>query len=193
MLMGAYTTQGQGVTQSTRLPWVRDALTIIHELASMRDLQGRPGGYTSVNIQANPQLHAHRDRNNYGPSWLLAVGCFSGGQLWVEAVGDELRDHDLVPLPDDLRNAAPQGLLGKLYEVRQTWTSFSGQRWHAVLPCEGQRLSVALFTPRSLDRLAPSDWRLLHQLGFPCRDLLAAVIKRVEVVVAGSEMSEKTR
>eukprot|EP00971_Amphidinium_carterae_P091237 1806049-Amphidinium_carterae.2 len=182
MLMGAYTAQGQGVTQSTRLPWVRDVLGVVHSLARLRDLSGLPGGYTSVNCQANHQLHAHRDRNNYGQSWLLACGNFQGGQLWLEAVGSELTDRraELVPLPEELRNAAPEGLMGRLHDVRQTWIAFSGQRWHAALPSTGHRLSVALFCPRSLDRLLPSDWRLLQQLEFPCRGLLVAVLRRVE-------------
>eukprot|EP00971_Amphidinium_carterae_P191012 3790806-Amphidinium_carterae.1 len=74
--MGAYTAQGQGVTRAIRLPWVKDALGIIHQMASLRSLRGQPGGYTSVAVQTNPQLHAHRDRNNYRCSWLLACGDF---------------------------------------------------------------------------------------------------------------------
>eukprot|EP00971_Amphidinium_carterae_P076278 1506526-Amphidinium_carterae.1 len=92
MLMGAYTAQGQGVTRATRLPWVKDALGLIHQMAALRSLGGQPGGYTSVAAQTNPQLHAHRDRNNYGCTWLLACGDYADGQLWVEAVGSELTD-----------------------------------------------------------------------------------------------------
>eukprot|EP00971_Amphidinium_carterae_P065190 1291907-Amphidinium_carterae.1 len=80
--MGAYTSQGQGITQATRLPWVREAMEIIHQLAALRDLRGRAAGYTSINIQTNSLLHAHRDRNDFGSSWLLACGSFTGGQLW---------------------------------------------------------------------------------------------------------------
>eukprot|EP00971_Amphidinium_carterae_P217223 4312358-Amphidinium_carterae.1 len=76
-------------------------MEIIHQLAALRELRGRAAGYTSINIQTNSLLHAHRDRNNFGSSWLLACGSFTGGQLWVEAIGDELqkRVDELVPLP----------------------------------------------------------------------------------------------
>ena len=193
MLVGAYTTQGEGVSKASRHEWVKEASAVVHALAALRDAQCAPLHYLAINFNQNVALQAHRDKNNWGPSWLFGCGTYSGGQLWVEAVGEEVTEavHELVPLPADLAGDAPPGLLGRLYDIKGKWLVFSGQRWHAVFPSSGSRVSVTLFTPRSLHRLQEPHWRLLHDLGFIVPPLLRLVLEGQDQVLVQHPLQQE--
>eukprot|EP00971_Amphidinium_carterae_P023264 458972-Amphidinium_carterae.1 len=168
MLLGAYTTQGQGVSRASEHEWTQRLLAHVFRLAQLRPAALTPGDFISVNLNHNAKLPAHRDRHNLNETWLATCGHHTGGALWIEAVGEELeRFKDKVrPLPPPVRGASPEGLLGMVWPLQGTWTRFSGLRWHAILPSRGERYSVSLFSPRHLGRLQDSHWRLLEELGF---------------------------
>eukprot|EP00971_Amphidinium_carterae_P039278 772177-Amphidinium_carterae.2 len=181
-LLGAYTTQGQGVSRATEHQWTKDVLRVVLQLARLRPHELSPGDFVSVNLNQNPRLPAHRDRNNLSETWLATCGQHTGGSLWIEALDHEVEANRdaLRPLPKSLQGGAPNGLVGFVLPLHGTWTSFSGLRWHAVLPAHGERYSVSLFSPRHLHRLSESHWQLLAELGFQTRNLkrLAETMKR---------------
>eukprot|EP00971_Amphidinium_carterae_P139730 2768323-Amphidinium_carterae.1 len=168
MLLGAYTTQGQGVSRASEHEWTKKVLCQVQQLAELRPASLEPGDFLSVNLNQNPKLPAHRDRHNLNETWLATCGEHTGGALWIEAVGDEIeRFKDLLrPLPPSLRGGSPAGLLGLVWPLQGKWTRFSGLRWHAILPSRGERYSVSLFSPRHLGRLHDHHWQLLSELGF---------------------------
>eukprot|EP00971_Amphidinium_carterae_P332387 6466527-Amphidinium_carterae.1 len=128
--------------------------------------------YLSVNINENLVLKVHRDLHNLSCSWLCSTGPYTGGQLWVEAVGDEISD-ECIPLPPEVAtpNEAP-GLVGHVLDPRDNWVRFDGRRWHAVLPASGRRLSVTLFSPRGFHKLGGVHWSTLVEPGFYVTPLL---------------------
>eukprot|EP00971_Amphidinium_carterae_P064471 1277065-Amphidinium_carterae.1 len=138
------------------------------KLATLRPAWMHPGEFLSVNLNQNPRLPAHRDRHNLSETWLATCGEHRGGALWIEAIDDEIELHkgELRPLPQALRGGAPEGLLGFVFPLQGTWTRFAGLRWHAILPAQGERYSVSLFSPRHIQRLTESHWDLLAELGF---------------------------
>eukprot|EP00971_Amphidinium_carterae_P345602 6486647-Amphidinium_carterae.1 len=142
-------------------------------MASTRSPSCGPLGYLSINVNENLVLLAHRDLHNLDSSWLCAAGPYTGGLLWVEALESEL-DEECVALPSIVQGPAPSGLMGHLLDPRGQWVQFDGRRWHAVLPAQGRRLSVTLFSPRGYLKLAGEHWTMLSDLGFGVEPLLRA-------------------
>ena len=82
----------------------------------------------------------HVDRNNLGPSWIIAFGEFEGGELWVE--GEEL-------------------------DAADAFQSFDGRDYHATLPFSGgPRYSLVFYCVASHARLGKSDRDAAELLGF---------------------------
>ena len=80
-LFGAFTTRGEGSTQATyRYPKVVQA---IHHLASLRGGEASCEGF-STQVNRAKTLQVHKDKNNHSTSWLIALGDFTGGRLWLE-------------------------------------------------------------------------------------------------------------
>eukprot|EP00971_Amphidinium_carterae_P328776 6460829-Amphidinium_carterae.1 len=113
LLLGAYTTQGQGVSRATEHQWTREVLQLVHRLARLRPDEWGPLDYISVNLNQNPRLPAHRDKHNLSDTWLATGGGHTGGDLWIEAVGEEIERYKdaLRPLPASLLGAAPPDTL----------------------------------------------------------------------------------
>ena len=89
-LFGAFTTRGEGITQATyRYPKVVQA---IHHLASLRGGEASCEGYLSAQVNRAKRMQVHKDKNNHSTSWLIALGDFTGGRLWLE---DPLGQHQV--------------------------------------------------------------------------------------------------
>ena len=81
-LFGAFTTRGEGITQATyRYPKV---VIAIHRIALERGKDAETEGYLSAQLNRASALPVHKDKNNHGLSWLIALGDFDGGRLWLE-------------------------------------------------------------------------------------------------------------
>ena len=146
-LFGAFTTRGEGITQATyRYPKVVQA---IHHLASLRGGEASCEGYLSAQINRAKRLQVHKDKNNHSTSWLIALGDFTGGRLWLE---DPLGQHP----PPNVTSEWQKSLRGSYYNVHNTWFKFDPTKYHAVEEVKsGTRTSVALFSPRSWKRIPP--------------------------------------
>lgn len=74
--------------------------------------------YTTIQVNKNIQSLPHFDRNNVGPSFIIALGNFTGGELVIE---------------------------GTSYDVRKG-LFFNGLDGHWVKPFTGTRYSLVFFT-----------------------------------------------
>jgi hypothetical protein len=75
--------------------------------------------YTTIQVNKNFASEPHFDKNNVGPSYILGLGDYTGGQLMIE---------------------------GKSYDIKNNWKKFDGTKGHWVEPFEGTRYSLVFFT-----------------------------------------------
>ena len=157
-LFGAYTTRGLASTHATwRFPEVVEA---IMKLANTRPDGSNSEPFLSAQLNAATSLPIHKDKNNVGRSWLIALGNFEGGRLWVESpVG-------LEPPPSPAADWQKH-LRGEYHNVQNTWVSFDPSLYHCVEQVtKGERRSVALFSPKGWKKLSPQCIDELSEVGF---------------------------
>lgn len=75
--------------------------------------------YTSIQVNKNVFCNPHVDKNNVGPSYIIALGDFTGGELVVE---------------------------GTEFNIKNRWKKFDGRRAHWIKPFKGTRYSLVFFT-----------------------------------------------
>jgi hypothetical protein len=75
--------------------------------------------YTTIQVNKNVLSHPHVDKNNVGPSYIIALGDFEDGELIIE---------------------------GKEFNIRNKWKYFDGTKGHWVNSFKGTRYSLVFFT-----------------------------------------------
>ena len=75
--------------------------------------------YTTIQVNKNVVSKPHVDKNNVGPSYVIALGDFEGGNLVIK---------------------------GKEYTIKNKWKKFDGTQGHWITPFEGTRYSLVFFT-----------------------------------------------
>ena len=75
--------------------------------------------YTTIQVNKNVECIPHIDKNNVGPSYIMALGEYSGGELCIE---------------------------GKEYNIKNKIKKFDGRRAHWTNPFEGTRYAMVFFT-----------------------------------------------
>ena len=110
---------------------------------------------TSISVNKDYAGIIHRDAFNAGPSALLALGDFTGGELeyWPE-------DNRSVSEPRLRTEFAPF-----CCDAKKNSIIFDGCRAHAVTPFEGNRFSLVFFTSGSWQNLEPLDSERMDKLG----------------------------
>eukprot|EP00971_Amphidinium_carterae_P169450 3357100-Amphidinium_carterae.1 len=126
MWMGLKTARGVGVHKLS--PTGTRILETIHRLAEVANITD----YTSAGVQQHSGLRPHRDRANCKPSYLLALGSYTGGRLRVA------QDGDVAPAEE--------------FNTYGKWLRFDSTGEHSVTPVHGTRYSVALHTGHALAR-----------------------------------------
>ena len=157
-LFGAFTTRGEGITQASyRYPLVVQA---IHTLAATRPSGSGDEGYLSAQLNRVEKLPIHRDRNNHGHSWIIGLGNYLGGRIWVQdPLGKDPPPHQTEPWHKHLR--------GTYHDIKDKWLRFESTAYHAVERVDsGVRTSLALFSPRSWTRIPPHALSELEDIGF---------------------------
>ena len=109
-LLGAYTTRGEGIAQATyRFPLIVKAIR------------------RSAQLNSAVFLPIHQDKRNYGKTWLIALGSFTGGGLWLESpVGS------FPPLC--AKEQWQKNLRGDYHDVSNNWHNFDPTLYHAIEP-----------------------------------------------------------
>jgi len=75
--------------------------------------------YTTIQVNKNVFCNPHVDKNNVGPSYGIALGDFTGGELVIE---------------------------GKEYNIHHKFKKFNGTKGHWINPFKGTRYSIIFFT-----------------------------------------------
>jgi hypothetical protein len=96
--------------------------------------------FTSITLNRNYEAALHVDKNNVGPSSIVGLGNYSGGELWVNGSG--------------------------ALDVKRKWRTFDGCSFHATLPFTGTRYTVIYFTARSWPGINGVDRSSMESLGF---------------------------
>lgn len=123
--------------------------------------------FTSIQVNVDYASKPHVDRNNLGASFIIGLGNYTGGKLWVHDDSGRKKhtlDEDITLAPMYKKQDT---YLGREINIRNRWTQFDGNRLHFTRPFNGVRYSLVYFT---CDRYAesPSDVREeLKIVGFP--------------------------
>ena len=121
--------------------------------------------WSSFVISKNSRLPVHRDNHNDHscPNYLLGVGNYGGGELWVETPpGYEGRDACAQVSVDGER------LMGRKIPTLGQCIEFSPQAWHCTCPWKGTRLVVSVYVSRGCKVVAGDFREELRKLGFSC-------------------------
>ena len=121
---------------------------------------GQP--FSALGIARNATLGMHRDVHNWKESKniVLPISDFSGGALWTQDADIEEENGDYRNLPNGTR------VKGRVTELKKgEAVSFSPTKWHEVLPWEGDRVVMLMYTPRAT-KLSQDDVEKLHEAGF---------------------------
>ena len=133
------------------------------------------------------RLHVHKDKNNHSTSWLIALGDFAGGRLWLE---DPLGQHP----PPCVTSEWQRGLRGSFHNVHNAWFKLDPTKYHAVEEVKsGPRTSVLLFSPRSWTwkRIPPHALTELADVGFhPPISAMRAELPEPEALEGEAEEEE---
>merc|ERR1719271_1535675 len=86
--------------------------------------------FTSIQVNVNYASRPHVDKNNLGESFIIGLGKYTGGSLWVHSDNGS-KAHTL----DEDITGAPMYKKGDSYMGRDTnihhrWTRFDGNRLH---------------------------------------------------------------
>ena len=128
----------------------------INELLTRR---GATGPRSSFAVSSGARLSYHRDNHNLGINYVLTIGDFTGGQVWVEEVGGP-----------DVRQVSPgKWVAGRLHSPRNRALSFSPRQFHGPEPWQGDRWSIIAYQTRSVKKLTKAERRDLRMLGFDVR------------------------
>ena len=152
---GQYTHGGMsGVT--SRTPRSPQFSRYINEFLTRH---GATGPRSSFAVTSGARLAYHRDVHNIGLNYVINLGDFAGGQVWVEEEGGP-----------DIRQVAPgKWVPGRLHSPRQHVLGFSPRKYHGPEPWQGERWSLVAYQTRSAKRLSSAQRRELRGFGFDVR------------------------
>ncbi|CAE7309094.1 unnamed protein product, partial [Symbiodinium necroappetens] len=139
-----------GITLATyRLPYT---LKYLNHFMTTR---GALGPRSSLVVSRNASVGPHKDNNNIGQNYSIAIGQFKGGELWEEdPAGLVVKEIKGVKVPGRLRKHH-----GKL-------NIFDPRKFHSVEPWTGERWSITAFQTRSAAKLGREQEELLAKFGF---------------------------
>ena len=95
---------------------------------------------TSITVNKNVESANHVDPSNLGPSYIVGLGDYTGGRLWVHTEG--------------------------ALDCHNKWVCFDGNIPHRTLPFAGTRYTLIFYTQQSYSRLGGTDRAFLEDVGF---------------------------
>lgn len=123
--------------------------------------------YTTVQLNKDYATKMHVDGNNHGPSYIIGLGDYTGGEVWIL---DEENGTVEVEIPCTLRGwphlRPGTKALGRLEDCRNKWLKFDGNRPHMTMPYQGSRISVVFFTRKGWLTMLGQTQVSLEALGF---------------------------
>lgn len=120
--------------------------------------------YTSIQINKDYSSKPHADRNNLGPSRIIGLGNYQGGEIWIERKG--------VSEPLTLQRDVPRYRRGETYmdqkvNIHNRLVEFGGTKLHFTFPFQGTRYNLIYFKTKHTGRAGARDLESLRKLCFP--------------------------
>jgi hypothetical protein len=167
--LGLTKTYAQEYQVSRTTPAAPNLTKHLNKIIQREVLPTIPGfTYTSLFLNKGYAADMHVDSGNEGDSFLMGLGDYCGGELWVAASdGDHLMEVKSAMTGWPCR--AGQRVRGWTHDIKEGWLVFNGKIPHAVLPFQGNRISVVAFTKTGWWD-APEDvtLKLQQEYGFSC-------------------------
>jgi hypothetical protein len=116
--------------------------------------------FTSICLNKNYAAKKHKDKGNFGPSVIVALGDFNKGELKVWGKSDEKN--------------------GKDVDIRNRFLFFDGNNSHSVNPYVGkERYSLVYFTVKGFDKVASADRKFItrHSSEYPSRQYFGRILR----------------
>ena len=120
------------------------------------------GHWATLYLSKNTNMSVHRDARNVQdqPAWIVALGDFQGGGLWVSS-GDD-KGPVLKRLPDG-RVAS-----GQVLDIHNNPQTFDSGQWHETQAWVGNdRWVLVAYVPRGYEKASEGCREELVSLGFP--------------------------
>ncbi|CAE7222038.1 GIP [Symbiodinium sp. CCMP2456] len=132
----------------------------------IRGVLGESATWSTFSLHRNLSVKRHRDSHNARDelSYLIPISDFRQGGLWTQAGVDEVVDDDEVVVVDGKRGSV-KPLQSE--EGSKKVISFNPRQWHATMPWTGDRLVLAVYKVRGLNKIKPVDEDVALDLGFP--------------------------
>jgi len=106
--------------------------------------------FTAIQLNKNYASRPHIDKHNLGCSYIVGLGDYEGGELWVHddaSHGEELITQT-IDSDDHVSASYPAGstISGRLEDCKNKWAMFDGNKLHCTQPFTGTRYSIIFFT-----------------------------------------------
>ena len=111
--------------------------------------------WSSIQVNVNTVADVHTDHNNYGPSYLLAGGGYTGGELCLY---EESKNQSGPGGSGIVRLKDGKYYKTKGYDLRTHAVKFDGRKWHSSETFKGTRVSFVLFTHSSIPQIHPESF-----------------------------------
>ena len=142
MCLGVINGRSHGIVASS---FGRNRPNLTKTLCNFARLAVPDFNFTSIQVNKNYLSAMHVDKNNLGPSYIVDVGDYKDGGLWVQRLGG--------------------------VDCKNKWIQFDGNMPHCTLPYEGIRYTLIFFSQQSLSKLGAmrpngDDINVCEELGF---------------------------
>ncbi|MCP4242810.1 MAG: hypothetical protein GY772_19830 [bacterium] len=123
--------------------------------------------YTTIELNRNYAAKMHVDRNNRGPSRIIALGNYTDDDFWLaDETNGTMKMEVIEPMRGWPHLKVDFNLKGIVHSIRDSWFIFDGTVSHCVLPLQGNRILVVYFTRAKYLTMKDDVTMTLLQHGF---------------------------
>ena len=166
MLLGYYSRGPfNGLTKDTRthMRTARALVDFVREMVPSFQ-------FNAVIVNQDYAGRPHVDTNNYGPSLILGLGDYQGGELWVH---NDLGE-DPVSITERVTKYPVGTYYGSYHDLHGKLTEFDGRLLHAVKDFTGPRMTVVWYWVPWSSQTTGATIQQLQELGFHWEDEAAS-------------------
>ena len=133
--------------------------------SSIQEKLGEQACWSTFSIHRNLNVKKHRDSHNARDkdSYLIPISDFKDGGLWVQLKADEEAEKEDVVILEGERGFVKSF---QSEEGNKQVIPFDPRRWHATRQWSGNRLVLAVYNVRGLEKFKGLDREIVERLGF---------------------------
>ncbi|CAK0814276.1 unnamed protein product, partial [Prorocentrum cordatum] len=119
--------------------------------------------YTSIQLNYNYNAKMHVDKNNHGPSYIIGLGSYTKGGLWIyDPNGTDFQKVTVSKLPGYPHLREGDMAPGFVVDIKDRWLRFDGTIPHMALDFEGTRISIVYFSRKGSLQANPESESFLE-------------------------------